>query len=491
MDKHVEEMDHFTDSVALESIEGLTDITNGAYFPYTGIIKIDCKFVEHFEELQNHYYKLSSKEIVEASKNKTNPTIPDTFLHEQRHSLHTAGSTLGSIFYLASNFQLQIMDQIKPLLLKEKPLGKIRQEYGSKFRKIQKIMELFYKTNKENTSNKIKKYIPSIVWMSKKFREMYLNWGGKKLDSDILLKNLENILNAGADRTFHINTAQVMESYTKLCIDFVEKGFGKIFKNLIIEDHRLIDNPEATFLSNEFLANSIKNHDESPLEILEKELGWIIKKRGYKTFFFTCMAVYELSLMTRFHPLLLFEKSEITLEEMFVPLRFYRLINFFNESKTTIFDYCDAYTEQWVGFNKICEKLGWMTFSKCLLSIYYMYSSEPYLKTYYGETAIKIIWRKTRYKTHPVKNLPTLSVFYDKIVKFHPKKGCSEYNFEKELLAKEAVFNTIKRYFLVELFSNKVPADFERTEEILNHVNSGQLDVESFLKESGIGNYLS
>lgn len=65
--------------------------------------------------------------------------------------------------------------------------------------------------------------------------------------------------------------------------------------------------------------------------MLYDKLGWIQKQRGWFEFYDTCSAIFEIALMTRFHPILLFCDSGPRLDEIFIPFRFQKALNFFFE----------------------------------------------------------------------------------------------------------------------------------------------------------------
>ena len=382
-------------------------------------------------------------------------------------------------------------------------------KYADKFRCIQKIGDFFLATNFGGHTKTLRDSISSILWMSRKFLKIYDNHYSGKFERELSYDNLKKALYAAADTEICINTHSILEDYTKLCVYFIELGFFKIFNNSSVSSRRRIP------LCDNFLTNIIDVLDdlnkETSFTILRQKLGWIITQKSYADFFYTCMAIYDLSLMTRFHPLLLFRKQELTIDELIIPFRFNRLIKFFNDNNSTIYDYCDPFTEQWKGFDKICRELKWFSFSECMESIYDLYDLSSYRDTYYGILSRKIVrrreirrtekteeeirrrtkmGRKENDKPYPVGYLPTLVFFDDLLIMFKEDGMPTGYGIEKRAILKKAIYDFVSWTFFAELFDNGSHDGFKDTKRILNKMSPEQFDVKGFLKESGIGNYV-
>ena len=217
-------------------------------------------------------------------------------------------------------------------------------------------------------------------------------------------------------------------------------------------------------------------------EILEAFLGWIEKEKGIIEYFDTCSAIYELSLMTRYHPSLFDLEGwpDPKIEECLIPLRFKKVLNYFVDKKKSISDFCDPEKNMLKGLDNICSQIEFVEYSKCLEALYEQHRFKMFEYIYPNSLICEIIRQKLN--SHPffdhwnIKEgiLPVVTLFDDGI-HYSPSESFEELvvnnesdypdinEFDDENLKETSYLRMIKEQTFEEII---LRTDFKKTKAL-------------------------
>jgi len=195
------------------------------------------------------------------------------------------------------------------------------------------------------------------------------------------------------------------------------------------------------------------------------------KKKATHTFGKTCLFIYELSLLTRLHPALLFSDNLPDITELFVPLRFARLMSFFYENEVVLEDFGGNKTDIGI-MNEICDVLGWPSYFNTMHKLWSFVERyrgddrDPYFYDL-GDILFEYkIWGGSKFKCNPVeywKEIPVYcynegsnsmsydenlycSGFYDKDIVLHYFDTFLKNVCATEFIKKDFTFKNTKAY---------------------------------------------
>ncbi|MCG8571071.1 MAG: hypothetical protein MJB14_13100 [Spirochaetes bacterium] len=229
--------------------------------------------------------------------------------------------------------------------------------------------------------------------------------------------------------------------------------------------------------------------------LLYYQLNWLMET-DYKNFLYTGAAIFELSLMTKFHPVLLFKNNDFNPNEIFIPMRFKTLLFHFVKNKKSIMDYCDPNQNLLEGLDKICDELGWIKYSECLHSLNDFYNYEPYsnfFECYLAKSIIKlklngdVIFDDTRLR----KKIPIVEVFNDSIA-YPDKELFKKFPGIPEEKPYSSMERFIKGVFQTELMCGK---DFQNTIKFIvkyqNMLIKSTETIDNYLERNNFDKFVS
>jgi len=338
--------------------------------------------------------------------------------HENLHCYHILGSTLGSIYALSSEFRF---DAVNDLLTSDSP------DLELIYRKMSFANELFclyYNTRNNEYLPKIKNFEETLIQVIKVLQDLYEDLYGK---DDSILAHIVPLIDeikkyseeypdvlfpqdffsddvtllgkihafAPAANAFVLPTNSIIEGYAEFAESFFEFHFSS--EPILKKTLKYYDKIKS---GKKYSSHGVYKASNQLLNLL---LGGIEKRRSTKvepTDIYTYQAIYEISLMTRLHPALLFDKElpPPKLEEIFIPKRFAILFMTFAENNYTINDFCDPFRNFLSGLDAICELLGWPSYSSSLSKLKKYYSHKAFEESYFSNLSGTIIHNKLVYK---------------------------------------------------------------------------------------------
>ena len=440
--------------------------------------------------------------------------------HEHLHCYNILGSSLASIYAFSSLFRF---DAVNELLTSGNPDLEL---FNRKVGLANELFCLFYDTRNNEYLPRIKDFEETLIRYIKFVQDWHEDLYGKDDSSqehivplveeirscseefpDLLFpldsfpqriaNSIEKILAFDpAKNAFVLPTISLVEGYAQFAENFFDFHFShkkRLKKTLQYYEK----------LKSRRIYRSVETYKASN-QLLNLLLAVIEKKRGSEseaTDIYTFQAIYEISLMSRLHPALLFDKElpPPKLEEIFIPKRFTKLFIAFAENECTISDFCNPFRNFLSGLDEICELVGWPPYSKTLTILEGYYKSDKAFEgTYFGNLCGTIIHNKLRYKQFFLHNpgdlvdeLPIFT-FNEHTKSFRGIERLEEDGYfeisEFLHIAKVLIYDTFAlefqnnansyektKYYIDLLFSADVLKDFKK----------------DFVEQSGLDRYLS
>ena len=473
--------------VARQSVEQISTFQSsdkGYYIPSYPLMILNFSFSD---------YKREFKGILESgdlSRNKLKdfPLYFSTVIHEIIHCYHIAGTTVGSLYYLSSWFQsLALEEFINDVeknpnnyeVFKKFRYGFIQSvEYLHDWELWQNIKCLFGAGyDSKHFLPTIKDFTSSIAFSLENFFAIYKHHANKDIDfhdciSEILAgliwqaddcidylvrpTDLVDSQNVFKRRNYFLHpvtlklftpTRSIIEGYARLCeLDNIALTWARC---------RPIENIFNGIGKSEYL-EIVKRKTQGIYGATVAILMKLLDHCDWEPFQKTALSIYELSLMTRFHPMLLFEGKKPALEELLVPFRFRALINYFVENKSSINDFCNPDENLIDGLDQVCDELGWMKYSDSLQKLLEFYRLEPWSERYEGFISRYIIQKKLNgdifisdiYKA----GTPPIIMMFDDTILYPDKRIFTNHDGVLNKLFLKAIYNFMRDIFSRELF---------------------------------------
>lgn len=475
-------------SIAQDGLPGVyNDQEYGRFLPSCGLIELYIS-LDEYEKKKGYIYDLE-----DFLKNKSRlHSWLFSYLHEICHCYQVMGSSLGSLhvilFDLLGLYDLELKELYKanPNItyfdLYKKNIGADILERIENFKTVYDIRCLVNSGCIPYQQNKY--YVPRIgdfvdtfyrgvfytsLWRDRRnFEELV-----RSKETNSLIDDLMGGEDWPIDSVFSLEGYELEQKGKYLKENW---GYNKPENAIIIPSHAIVEgyarHTEKIFERTYYSEKASSEDDLASLEIymlldhkgrgiygaandiLRHFLGWIETERGINEYFDTVSAIYELALMTRYHPALFFLDDNPRLYEFLVPLRFQRLLNFFIEERSSISTYCDPTVNLLEGLDTICTKVGFLEYSKCLEEIYELHKIVMFEKVYPSILICEVIKRKLNG-----------SAFYDTL-----KEG--DHNIGVVTLLKDGACS-LPTKFSEEIVSNLEDEGYD----IENEIGSAQSDA--------------
>jgi len=509
------DFDKYIERQASSQFYNLQDTGKGHFLPSSGVVLINLAYTKYdYEEFQ-------------LSRGANNSLLFDepiwwsTFFHEWIHCYNILGSSLGALYNYAYWMQntaivssLNAFKKTDNLDLNE--IRDYKERYMRQFPKL-RLWELcqglcclfgngydrlfspkvkdygfilytfannFFEEEKENSisydqfNTIVDKLCRDIVSYGDKYVDLFLE--GQINDSEFDFFQKDNGFNS-KEKAFILPARAILESYARLCEKVgLEKGLGEI--RVVSGKYSEIDK-----LFNKVYHEKFTGIYFDALRYLEVKLNWILEEYGKEQFHNTCFAIFELSLMTRLHPNLLFKTNKISLEEILIQWRFKRLVDHFRESKSEVLKFFIYKKPIIIKLDEICRDLDWICYSDCLKAIADYYDST----TYYGSLTKHIVSKKLKgevFLTNMIDGmkLPILTIL-DEACIYPTENYFGKAVFDDDNFFKNVVNTIIDDFFCGEFFCNN---DFEATKYSINKfLSHPKLSKKHFLNYFKTRNY--
>lgn len=211
----------------------------------------------------------------------------------------------------------------------------------------------------------------------------------------------------------------------------------------------------------------------------------------------TCLCIYELSLMTRLHPYLLYKNEELNIDEILVPRRYSTLVTYFSKNMTSISDFCDPSKDLMKGLDRICSELNWLKYSDCLKEIYALYDTNLFKGDYFAWLSRYIINKKLNGEIFPGNynylafEFP-IPLFFDDNVQWHRFDLLEQSGFSKQYLYWEIIDSVIKHVLGKEMVCGN---SIDHTKHYLRKLAIipaiGPKEINKYLKNNGLDRFLN
>ncbi len=397
----------FRDSITSENNASITNTlkrVKGKYIPNSCFILINANFHDYLTDINSSELK-NHNEILFNTQNE----ISRSLIHEFMHCFHTMTSPLGAINIICSEKQnywlieyLQTIEEFDGSHFErykdERILNYLYSKEFNSWLNYQKVLNCFKGVLRNKFLPKVKDYANPIHWAMCAFSDIYEGLSGQKANFQNLSYKLSEELVIKAEQSlvtslFYFGNEKQKDwkkqfSYNKnydcvfLTTHIILEGYAKIIE-FYINNKEKIDNCDSIDTHSEIweqLVKSLKGIYSVTVTNVLNDLHWILTERGIHEFIFTCFSAYEIALMTRFHPILLYESEDICLSEIFIPHRYMKVINFFSDKRLSISDFIsesdDANQDIIKALDKICAEISFLKYSVCLERISDLYDSD-------------------------------------------------------------------------------------------------------------------
>ena len=395
-------------------------------------------------EYDNEFEKKSQYERARKFDQGYSPNF-STIFHEYCHCYNILGTSLGSLLFFISTFQRELIS--KHLKSENSKFGYNTEKDLSKKNKFHKIhsktinhLEAWLRL-KVLTGNDfdyrfhpfVKDYFALIDWVINSFFNIYKNLFGHFINfhkqTDRLYRDLVKHADHFIDARFSCDEDKFIEIPTRSSIAegflvptmTIIEGYAKWCEigNLRNMAAYAYDDPNPLLIKDKLEDIENKKFRDSTyafvMNMPAQILDWIDDFDDFKD---TCSAIFELSLMTRLHPLLLFEGPPPKLEELLIPFRFRRLMIFFSENKVSLKSLCKNQYDRIEGLDIICKELGWLEYSSALKILLKMYQTSILNERYDSNLASFIIKKKLKgdvflYHHIDALEIPCVLIFQD------------------------------------------------------------------------------
>ena len=413
------QFDDYINTETLETITSRIDNKKGAFIPYCGIIVLDCTLAQLKDEFKKKDAVFSDKPSSDSE------LLHRTLYHETIHSYHLMGSSLGALLKISASYcSSALIDYFDKYpfppdmsFKKYKEIRKydVNEDLVTLWKWTNLIINLFTSTNRSLYLPQIKDYSAAIYETMELYCSMYKEHTGKEINFDNFVQPLLKELVLSGDLYPFISLLapaekELINDWKKhycfnskinaVCLSehAIIEGYAKLYELFTLDKHIFESNLKGVSSEsiNLMLLNKLEGIYSVTITQMFEDLNWIIDERGTDEYINTCFSIYELSLMTRFHPYLLFENENISLSELLIPMRFAKLHDFFSENRFSISDFCfsNSSSKMLDGLDRLCHRLGWLKYSDCLKSVYALHDRPLFKNPYYSQYSRYIIEKK-------------------------------------------------------------------------------------------------
>lgn len=395
-----------------DSIKNSLGRVKGKYIPNSCLILINSKFQDYLKKFDSFNLK-KPQEILFNNQNE----IGQSMIHEFMHCFHAMTSPLGIMDIICSGKQnywlmefLQTIDEYNDLPFEkyknDRVLDRIYSKEFNSWLSYQKFLNCFKGVIRNKYVPRVKDYANSIHYVMCAYSDIYEKVSGRKANfKNMSYKLSEELVIMGEQllvtSLFYFgsesrNSWRKQFSYNEnydcvfLTTHAILEGYAKLIE-FYIDNLEQIDYCDAVDTENEIwkkLADYLSGIYSVTVTNVINDLHWILEERGIKEFIFTCFSAYEIALMTRFHPILLYESDAISLSEILIPRRYMKVVNFFSESKVSISDFIpesENVNQQIIqALDKICDEISFLRYSVCLEKTSAFYDSDVLGNDYYS-----------------------------------------------------------------------------------------------------------
>lgn len=178
-----------------------------------------------------------------------------------------------------------------------------------------------------------------------------------------------------------LSVYDIIEGYARM----VEKFF--YFEKLVWSG---VAKEEAKNVVESFYQERGIPEDYTAITIIEKYLGDKFCSQPYEQQLVTISAIFDVSIMTRSHPVLIYSDNKVDYKDFFIPLRFKKILNFMKKTSTTLLDYYALekidnssilQTSHYMNaLDSICAQAGFLSYTESIKTLIAFYSHEHFKK---------------------------------------------------------------------------------------------------------------
>jgi len=510
--------ENFIKRTVLSKLQGFEDQGRAIFFPASPSVwfNTSVRSFEHEGELLVRQRKEGMFLV-----DRTNMFFSSLY-HEVFHCYSILGSSLGFLYNFTSSLQKSIIEKILKsvdnLSLYDTHSPDIESSLEAWYL-IQELDTLFHGTMDSLHISQLKDF--SVA-----------------LHNFVDITKLHNVYSKRLLSDYDVNTREVeFQLLEEILL------YGKIFPDaLIIDQNSLLpDTPDAPYYNPKLncyviptnqIIDGYANHLETLILMynmlplfqnkrdLEKALSSLTEERwsdDYKSadrflehylrftnatksadeFHATCLCIYELSLMTRLHPYLLYRNEKLSIDEILVPRRFSSLVTYFSKNMVSISDFCDPSKDVMKGLDRICSELNWVKYSDCLKEILALYDTDQFKGNYFAWLSKYIINKKLNGEIFPgdynylAFEFP-IPLFFDDNVQWHSFDLLEENGFSKRYLYWKIIDSVIKQVLGKEIVCGN---SIDHTKHYLRKLASipaiGPKEINKYLERNGLDRFLT